>query len=722
MPPTGQESYVVFATNSVFLDQNADILSGNAGVNDQSPGPVLDSQVELAVGIGATTPAGFVLKADRIRVKSGALVASDVFCNELSNSGNITGDFTLSLELPLFSSLPPFHAAPAGTQHIEVDNNASISLAAGDYGDIVVRAGGTILFTGGIYNLRSIDARDNTNLRFASPSEVRVADKFDSDLQVFVGPAQNASIEASDIIFYIAGINGSSGSLSATPKAAQVGISNTVLANFYVPNGTLWLRQNTTATGAFWGKDVHAGVGVQLALDSGLAVPGDDTPPVLTIISPQDGAVTGAASITVSGVASDESELTVTVNGATVSLGSNGEFTTIVPLVEGANVITVVATDAAGNDTTATRLVTRTSLPPDPAAVAPALDSTVATTLYSATSFLYTGPNAIQTGVDSAAIVPIRVSVLRDNVLTRTGQPLSGVRITILNHPEFGQTLSRADGMFDLAVNGGGPLTVDYLKTGFIPAQRHVVVPRESFVTADTVVMIPPDPQATIVDFSEPIELARGSVISDDDGTRQATLMFEQGTTATMVLPDSSTQPLSTLTVRATELTVGVTGPQAMPAQLPPASAYTYCVELTADEAVAAGATKVQFNPPVPFYIENFLNFPAGTIVPAGYYDRTRGEWIASKNGLVVKITGVADSLALIDTDGNGSANHDTTLAQLGFSNAERRQLALTYSINQAYGVLNSHISPRGIRIWALHRPTTPVLHCKWSRWFPSPT
>src|SRR5574341_242195 len=92
------QNYVVFATNSVFLEQNAEVLSGSVGVNDESPGPVLDSQVELTVGMDVTTPPGFVLQADRIRVKSGAQVASDVFCNELTNSGSITGNFTLSLD------------------------------------------------------------------------------------------------------------------------------------------------------------------------------------------------------------------------------------------------------------------------------------------------------------------------------------------------------------------------------------------------------------------------------------------------------------------------------------------------------------------------------------------------------------------------------------------------------------------------------------------------
>ena len=39
-------------------------------------------------------------------------------------------------------------------------------------------------------------------------------------------------------------------------------------ANFYVPNGTLWIRQNSQATGAFIGKDVDVGIGVKVWLKS----------------------------------------------------------------------------------------------------------------------------------------------------------------------------------------------------------------------------------------------------------------------------------------------------------------------------------------------------------------------------------------------------------------------------------------------------------------------
>src|SRR5208283_1710277 len=159
------------------------------------------------------------------------------------------------------------------------------------------------------------------------------------------------------------------------------------------------------------------------------------------------------------------------------------------------------------------------------------------------------------------------------------------------------------------------------------------------------------------------IQVARGGVQTDADGSRQATLLVPQGTQASMTLPDGSTTPLSTLHVRATEYTVGPNGPQAMPAELPPTSGYTYAVELSADEATAAGASTVTLDRPLPFYVENFLNFPIGGIVPAGYYDRQRGQWIPLDNGRVIKVLGITDDRADLDLDGSGQVADATALA-----------------------------------------------------------
>ena len=296
----------------------------------------------------------------------------------------------------------------------------------------------------------------------------------------------------------------------------------------------------------------------------------------------------------------------------------------------------------------------------------------------------------------SGTIAALRAAVLRGSVVTRDGAALPGVRITALGHPEFGQTLTRNDGMFDFAVNGGGQLTLRYEKDGFIPVQRAAAAPWRDYAWLPEVIMIPFDPAVTAIDLgAATLQVARGSVMSDADGARQATILFPQGTTATLVLPDGTTSPLTTLHVRATEFTVGDTGPAAMPAALPPSSGYTYAAEFSVDEAVAAGATDVRFSKPLPMYVENFLGFPVGEAVPAGYYDRQRGQWVAAANGRVIQVLSITAGLADLDLEGDGVAAGAAALAALGITSDERTRLAQLYTPGQSlWRVPISHFTP----------------------------
>lgn len=324
-------------------------------------------------------------------------------------------------------------------------------------------------------------------------------------------------------------------------------------------------------------------------------------------------------------------------------------------------------------------------VPPDPAAVAPPLDLTVSSRLPDLAAFLYTGPDPIQTGVVTGVIEAQRAAVLRGRVLTRDGALLSGAHISVLDHTEFGQTLSRLDGMFDLAVNGGGPVTLVYQKDGFLPAQRVVDVPWQDFVWLPDVVLIEPDANVTEIDLSAPsaVQIARGSVISDTAGVRQATLLFPPSVQAVMTLPGGVTQTLTLLHVRATEYTVGDNGPLAMPSELPPNSAYTYATEFSVDEALAVGASMVSFSLPVISYHENFLAFPIGTQIPLGYYDQAGAAWLPAPNGRVVKILSIAAGLVELDIDGSGQPASAAALAALGVSDAERAALATLYPVGQ---------------------------------------
>ncbi|MDD4237579.1 MAG: S-layer homology domain-containing protein [Desulfotomaculaceae bacterium] len=68
--------------------------------------------------------------------------------------------------------------------------------------------------------------------------------------------------------------------------------------------------------------------------------------------------------VTVSGTVSDQSPVTVKVNDSTVAV-ADGQFSTTVTISEGANTITVVATDAAGNSITVDKTVNYSSAVPE---------------------------------------------------------------------------------------------------------------------------------------------------------------------------------------------------------------------------------------------------------------------------------------------------------------------------------------------------------------------
>ncbi len=338
------------------------------------------------------------------------------------------------------------------------------------------------------------------------------------------------------------------------------------------------------------------------------------------------------------------------------------------------------APSCAGFDSTGCTLPA--SPPADPATVAPEADPTKVTDFASGMSFLFLGDPPTQYGVVAGTIDPVAAAVIRGRVLDAAGAPLAGVEIRILDHPELGATQSRADGRFDLVVNGGGLLTVTYAKDGFLSAQRQLPVPWQQFAAPPDVRLSELDLQATAVDLASMngIVVARGSEQTDADGSRQATLLVKPGTAAEMLLPDGSTQPITQLTLRATEYTVVSAGPARMPATLPPTSGYTYAVEYSIDEARAAGAPMVAFDQPIPTYVENFPGFPAGTIVPAGFYDYTKGAWVAAPNGIVIAVVGITADLADLDVTGDGIADGGSALGALGIDDAERATLAGLYA------------------------------------------
>jgi RHS repeat-associated protein len=309
------------------------------------------------------------------------------------------------------------------------------------------------------------------------------------------------------------------------------------------------------------------------------------------------------------------------------------------------------------------------------------LDGSAPFDICSATEFLYTGPDPVQLGVDVEVLDCDRLAVIRGVVVDEAGVGLSDVEVTVKDREEYGSTWTRDDGGFDLAVNGGGWLTLVFSAADRLPMQRRLSVPWKDYVWIHRMTMIHRDAHATEIDLDRPasMQVALGSASSDSDGERQAVTLFPPQVEAEMLFADGSTRAMSGGDLRLTEYTVGDDGPNRMPGDLPLLSAYTYAVDASFDEAVAEGAESVEFSEPVTLVVDNFLGFPVGEIVPVGTFDEQLTAWVPSRNGRVIEILEVTDGLASIDVDGLGVAATDEQLDAHGVTADELAELAGLY-------------------------------------------
>lgn len=247
-----------------------------------------------------------------------------------------------------------------------------------------------------------------------------------------------------------------------------------------------------------------------------------------------------------------------------------------------------------------------------------------------------------------------RFSLATGLVRDISGNPIIDVSITVFNHPEYGTAKTDTQGRFTIPVQGGGILKFIYQKQEYITSHRQVNVPWNDFAIIETIQMITKDSASSTLTFDgnpDTIITHRSTPVTDTFGSRSCSMVFSGDNQAFLVDENGNdVQELTTITTRATEYTT----PESMPAKLPPNSAYTYCAELSVD-----GAQRVRFAKPVITWVNNFLGFDVGEVVPVGYYDRDRGVWVPSDNGVVVKLLdmnsdGIVDSL---DTDGDDIPN-----------------------------------------------------------------
>jgi len=292
--PPSINQFSILATNSIWLKSNS-MVSGDVGVNEATAGPFLDSNVALAVGHDMVIPAAINLRANSIKVKTGAIVNGNVYHNQLENNGTINGTPVNPIAFPILDVLPLFRSATLGTvSDITVAAGTTHVLAPGDYGVITVNDNATLQFAGGLYQIQKIDAKKTTSLLFDAPSEVRIVENLVTKRFSTLASSPGVTLSAADIQFFVEGTD------VGTQRAVDFGHTHTVKGHFYAPNGTIGLKRQSTFTGIFVAKDIMIGHDAVVQLDPGTGQPIVSAP----VISPNGGIFAGSVNVSLSTITS----------------------------------------------------------------------------------------------------------------------------------------------------------------------------------------------------------------------------------------------------------------------------------------------------------------------------------------------------------------------------------------------------------------------------------
>jgi hypothetical protein len=262
--------FVALSNDHTWLKQGVRVVSGDVGAMNRSG----DVTVRLNEGV-TMVGAGSRVVGDTVELMNKASV-DNVIDNVLINTGaRIRGSVTSPMALP-FVAGPAFPQITAGTISVNVAKGKSQILAPGAWGAVHVSQGATLILSGGLYQVQSLDVDPQGTVLFRGATELRVAGELSAGPKAQLILDQTvAGLKASDMRIYVAGADTvcQHGALTEDgviygPAAVHIGPQGVVQANIYAPNGTVWLQAKTQATGAFIGARVRIGQGATLTLDS----------------------------------------------------------------------------------------------------------------------------------------------------------------------------------------------------------------------------------------------------------------------------------------------------------------------------------------------------------------------------------------------------------------------------------------------------------------------
>ncbi|XP_074180389.1 teneurin-1 isoform X5 [Rhinolophus sinicus] len=132
-------------------------------------------------------------------------------------------------------------------------------------------------------------------------------------------------------------------------------------------------------------------------------------------------------------------------------------------------------------------------------------------------------------GKDSTHVIPPEISfdsrracVIRGQVVAIDGTPLVGVNVSFLHHSDYGFTISRQDGSFDLVAIGGISIILIFDRSPFLSEKRTLWLPWNQFVVVEKVTMqrvVSDSPSCDISNFISPNPIVLPSPLTSFGGS-----------------------------------------------------------------------------------------------------------------------------------------------------------------------------------------------------------
>jgi len=254
----GVGNAVLLARNSIQIDRDTVVVSGDVIVNDATVGPVLGEKA-LSLDRNVTTPAGYKVAATSIDLDQGAVVGGSAYYNTLVNQGTIVGAQFTPLALPVYATLPPALIRVAGPDNVVVADFTTVALDEGSYGTVTVGRGGTLRLNGGGYTFLSMNVSRDASVLYAAPSDVVITGGAEFGNNTTIAPTADSGLTAASMRMQAD---------AAASPAIHVGQGGKVSATLYATAGSLVFEQNVVATGAFFARDIRVGNGGRFTIAS----------------------------------------------------------------------------------------------------------------------------------------------------------------------------------------------------------------------------------------------------------------------------------------------------------------------------------------------------------------------------------------------------------------------------------------------------------------------